>query len=297
MDAQQILSQLQRHEGRFPRTAIQQAVAHREDVIPPLLEVLESVAHDPQSFASDPDRMIQIYAMFLMAQFRETRAYPLLVKIFSAPGELPFDLAGDTVTEDLGSILASVSEGDISGMTSLVENERANEYVRSAAIQGLVTLVACGKRSRDEIMAYFKGLFRTLDRTPSQVWNGLASHCADLCPKEVDQELRLAFEDELIEPFYIAWEDIEDALATGREAAMRILKDRYRLINDVEKEMSWWACFEENKGKKNLPKVQFTAPRVSNGSDAPAPKARAKVGRNDPCPCGSGKKFKRCCGR
>jgi len=22
-----------------------------------------------------------------------------------------------------------------------------------------------------------------------------------------------------------------------------------------------------------------------------------KVGRNDPCPCGSGKKFKKCCGQ
>jgi SEC-C motif-containing protein len=27
-----------------------------------------------------------------------------------------------------------------------------------------------------------------------------------------------------------------------------------------------------------------------------APKKEAKVGRNDPCPCGSGKKFKKCCG-
>jgi len=25
--------------------------------------------------------------------------------------------------------------------------------------------------------------------------------------------------------------------------------------------------------------------------------ARAKVGRNDPCPCGSGKKYKKCCGK
>ena len=24
--------------------------------------------------------------------------------------------------------------------------------------------------------------------------------------------------------------------------------------------------------------------------------ATAKVGRNDPCPCGSGKKYKKCCG-
>ena len=27
------------------------------------------------------------------------------------------------------------------------------------------------------------------------------------------------------------------------------------------------------------------------------PVATEKVGRNDPCPCGSGKKFKNCCGK
>ncbi len=31
-------------------------------------------------------------------------------------------------------------------------------------------------------------------------------------------------------------------------------------------------------------------------SAAPRLKAATKVGRNDPCPCGSGKKFKKCCG-
>ena len=30
---------------------------------------------------------------------------------------------------------------------------------------------------------------------------------------------------------------------------------------------------------------------------APIRRAAKKVGRNDPCPCGSGKKFKKCCGR
>lgn len=30
--------------------------------------------------------------------------------------------------------------------------------------------------------------------------------------------------------------------------------------------------------------------------DAPRPSASAAVGRNDPCPCGSGKKYKKCCG-
>jgi len=31
--------------------------------------------------------------------------------------------------------------------------------------------------------------------------------------------------------------------------------------------------------------------------EMPAPKPQAKVGRNELCPCGSGKKYKKCCGR
>jgi uncharacterized protein YecA (UPF0149 family) len=29
----------------------------------------------------------------------------------------------------------------------------------------------------------------------------------------------------------------------------------------------------------------------------PVRRAQPKVGRNDPCPCGSGKKYKKCCGK
>ena len=99
MDIQTILAQLERNEGHFPKAAIGEAIEHQSEIIPPLLEVLEAVARDPQSFTADPKRMIHIYAMYLLAQFRETRAYPLLVRVFSTPGELPMDLAGDIVTE------------------------------------------------------------------------------------------------------------------------------------------------------------------------------------------------------
>ncbi|MCK9996308.1 MAG: YchJ family protein [Candidatus Krumholzibacteria bacterium] len=33
------------------------------------------------------------------------------------------------------------------------------------------------------------------------------------------------------------------------------------------------------------------------GVKKPVVRDEPKIGRNDPCPCGSGKKFKRCCGR
>ncbi|MCK7579691.1 MAG: SEC-C domain-containing protein [Chromatiales bacterium] len=31
-------------------------------------------------------------------------------------------------------------------------------------------------------------------------------------------------------------------------------------------------------------------------SESPEPVRSEKVGRNEPCPCGSGKKYKKCCG-
>ncbi|MBP7206180.1 MAG: SEC-C domain-containing protein, partial [Candidatus Cloacimonetes bacterium] len=41
---------------------------------------------------------------------------------------------------------------------------------------------------------------------------------------------------------------------------------------------------------------QFSGPYEGGGKPRPVHVA-AKVGRNDPCPCGSGKKYKNCCGR
>ena len=47
---------------------------------------------------------------------------------------------------------------------------------------------------------------------------------------------------------------------------------------------------------------QVAQPVATSGDGTGAPrtvrkKASDKVGRNDPCPCGSGKKYKKCCGR
>jgi preprotein translocase subunit SecA len=48
-----------------------------------------------------------------------------------------------------------------------------------------------------------------------------------------------------------------------------------------------------------MDRTQPIQPRAAggNGGPAPAPVAAGKIGRNDPCYCGSGKKYKKCHGR
>jgi hypothetical protein len=36
-------------------------------------------------------------------------------------------------------------------------------------------------------------------------------------------------------------------------------------------------------------------PKVHNSAQSPYRRETPKVGRNEPCPCGSGQKYKRCC--
>jgi len=281
MNIQQILEKLEVNTGVFPRQAIQEAIAKREQVTPELLKILEYATQNVEELVERVDYMAHIYAMFLLAQFREKRAYPLIVNFYSIPGEVTLDVTGDVVTEDLDRILASVCGGDIGLMTKLVEDEQANEYVRNAALRGLVTLVARGELSREDAIAYFQSLFRgKLTREYSHIWNGLVSCSTDLYPEEVLDDIKQAFKDGLVDLMYIDLEFVEDVLANGKDKALKDLRtDRgYRFIQDTVSEMEWWACFKP------------TRPRL-------IVRDKKKVGRNEPCPCGSGKKYKKCCGR
>jgi len=48
----------------------------------------------------------------------------------------------------------------------------------------------------------------------------------------------------------------------------------------------------------NLPFDADPLPGESTSEDDFATSSRiSKIGRNDPCPCGSGKKYKKCCGK
>jgi len=53
------------------------------------------------------------------------------------------------------------------------------------------------------------------------------------------------------------------------------------------------------KGAEEIPKKERKVLYLRHGEEPSREpiKKQKKIGRNDPCPCGSGKKYKKCCGR
>ena len=297
METAEILQQFERATGKFARAADEAAVARREEITPELLRVLEETVERAPQLDAEGDYMAHLYAMFLLAQFRETRAYPLVVRFASLPGDILYALCSDFITEDLGQVLASVCGGDLAGIQSLIEGEATDEWVRGAALSSLVTLVAAGQKSRDEIVSYFAGLFRgKLVRKWSHAWDTLVSYSSDLYPEELLDDIKQAYEDGLVDPGYIRFENVKRDLAVGKDRILARLADdpHRRLVEDTVAEMGWWACFREDRAK-NSDRAALNS-KLNPAVSSQMRRATPKTGRNEPCPCGSGKKYKKCCG-
>lgn len=71
---------------------------------------------------------------------------------------------------------------------------------------------------------------------------------------------------------------------SGKSAAKSLklhLQEQYEVVEDDD---SWLGTTNWNK-------------RLEEPVQQPYVWNNPKIGRNDPCPCGSGKKYKKCCGR
>ena len=238
MEIVEIINQFECASGRFERATVEAAVARREEITPELLRSLDDTVRRAAELGAEGDYMAHLYAMFLLAQFREVRAYPLVVRFALLPGDLLDSLCGDFITEDLGRVLASVCGGELDGIQSIIENEDADEFVRGAAVSSLVTLVAAGQKTREEIVSYFATLLRV---KLARKWSRGGT----------DGRYRTGLRGGSGGPRFIGFGDVKRDFGLGKSRVLARLADNrnQRMVEDTVREMERWVCFRENEGK------------------------------------------------
>ncbi|MCX5999137.1 MAG: SEC-C metal-binding domain-containing protein [Chloroflexi bacterium] len=130
-----------------------------------------------------------------------------------------------------------------------------------------------------------------------------------LCRKgRMDESLRRDMFSALLDQVYVVEKETGHHVDIFGQAAPRPLSGmghvvtlglQSRDVDDGEDFDYLYYTFRHGKAPSTLPGAAgHREPFLSRGEDRTEPSVRnePKVGRNDPCPCGSGKKYKKCCG-
>jgi hypothetical protein len=276
----------------LPRDALKQARDHWPEVGPLLLRELEQAAHGGE--LTDRAIYILFFGLFLMAQVRETRAFRPLCAL-AADRERIETVLADAITEDLSGFLARTYDGDPAPLRALIENADADEYVRAAALDALALLTLRGRIDRDETGRYLRALHATLQPQDTNfVWVSWQQAVALLGYEDLVPLVEDAFARGWIDETIMDVSDFRKDLRDARELADPLKSlpvtvadpDRY---DDIEARMLQFAAFRPKKTAVGPPPPRW------EDADGTVHNPYRGIGRNDPCPCGSGKKFKKCC--
>ncbi len=267
-------------EHRLPRAAIRAAVAQKEEITPVLIHELDMclVEYREGTLMEDGSWLVPAVAATLLASFGEQAAHERLVALLSMDEEHLEWMWSDSITEDGARLLLSTYPGDPSLLQGLVENERAYDFARVEALKALYGAVKASMLEEAGFVGYLTGLFRgKLSRLPSYLWDEMVNVSAQMRLEHLEPDILKACEEGLCET--IGDRDLEEVLHIlhGRDPFPGWVADEVKLISDAELELSQWPFFNEKQTKVPKP-------------------VKPKTGRNDPCPCGSGKKYKKCCG-
>jgi len=291
----------------FPAAAVALAEAHRDEVAPHLVAALEAIAEDP-ALAEDDDYTLHLFAMHLLAGWRDRRAFAPLLAIGGVHDAGAIDAwFGDLVHESYGRCLASVSGGDLKPMMALADDPLCDVWLRAAVLGGLKACVLEGDAGREAVVAYLIAagereaaamrVAGSSGREEFHLLDAIVGELTDLGATEHLPAIRQWMAEGLLDAGFADLDFIENAIAEPFEQARATqLQRKNGYVADAANEMSWWYMFDPRSVRSESGSMSGleTAPDRVPGETYVRP--GPKIGRNDPCPCGSGRKYKKCHG-
>ena len=164
-------------------------------------------------------------------------------------------------------------------------------------IDALVIIARQHPETRPDVEDYFERFHASEFEKPEILWGCWAFAIADLGLAHLEPQVREAFEKEWISPEDADFDFFQQELRKSVEGVQSPWFHRSResgLIDSAVDELARWHCFSEEFLKARA-KERASGTALPQFFSDSFERETPKIGRNDPCPCGSGRKFKKCC--
>jgi hypothetical protein len=294
MDAAKILHELTYAEG-LPREALKAASVQRGEMVSLFLEEIETyLALEPAGRAK-PTPLFFIF--HLLGEWREKAAYRALARLLRLPRRDVDAIFGDGITTTSHRVMASVFDGDPEPLYDIILDPNAEQFIRAGMCEALAMVTVRGELDRAVAGRFLRDAFMELQpQRQNYVWVGWQSAIAMLGMSDLKVLVKKAFDRGFIDSHVLGFDHFEEDLRRAMEhpGEPRRPDDHDDTpFGDTVEELSGWYCFSEQyredqeKWERQARADRVRSQRLENPFKG--------VGRNDPCPCGTGKKFKKCC--
>ncbi len=281
---------------QLPRAAMQWALDHWDEASPRFIARLRAFAASANRSDAAMDELF--YIVHLCGEKRDERAYAPLCRLIGE-GEEASDFLGDADVSTLKGILINVCDGDPAPLMRAIESPAGEEFARASALEALGYLArARNVLSDDEMRAYLKRLRREMKpRGECYVWTAWAATAANLGYDDLRLDVAILIKDRFIGEGEYSLADFDQQMKMAREDPTGLSGFQGDFVGPLEGSIETLAQWS-NAGEDELDEEDGEDGEGLDdeaGFEAPYVNPFREVGRNDPCPCGSGKKYKKCC--
>ena len=185
------------------------------------------------------------------------------------------------------------------GVITDEELEKIIEFTNENLLKNDITKVELENRDVDDIIEYI------YNKAKEEYEAKIAS-----VPTEISNEFEKALSLQVIDNYWMEQINVMSHLREGIYLRQYGQEDPLRayttegydlfdqMLQKIDRDITVFllkAEIRQNIERKQVAKNQQT--NETKGDKKKTPKRVKKIGRNDPCPCGSGKKYKQCCGK
>jgi hypothetical protein len=263
-----------------PMQALQWALDHWVEAAPRFLQMLEAYADGADETDETTDALFFIIHLF--GDRREQRAYRPLCRLMLNESRLAATLGDTACVETLKGVLIQCFDGDAAPLQQVIESTEAESITRGEAMLALAWVARDGRWPEAALRDYLRHLLAEMQpRTEDFVWYSWVVVAAILGYRDLQSAAKKLIDDGLVPEDWLTAAELPDLIATGdADGRLGLVAEEVAPFDDIMGSMAFWPWDEDEHSVEPAPEPYINPLR--------------HIGRNDPCPCGSGKKFKNC---
>ncbi len=240
-----------------------------------------------------------LYALFLCAEMKSEAAFERYLALARLPEKVSYLVLGDVLTESMSLFLSYTCHGRTDELKSLSEDQSMDEFARSCGPYALLHLTENELFPRAKLEQYCIDLLsEKLEHDSSNMWDTVITIADKLHLRKALPLIKTAYDNGWANPQMESFESIEASLNRPEGAPREYDNDVRSSLDSTEEETN---CFRRQWSEdEDFELTSQDALLVAPAKERKKKKLKSKSsgqepGRNEPCPCGSGKKYKKCC--